>query len=227
MQFDERWTADHMDRVWADAAGLVASNPDAVLATGGRVIPVLMQLSRSVPIVIPGSSDPLGVGWVTSLARPGGNITGFTLFEISVVGKSLSILKQIAPAIVRVALIYNPDNPNSVFYRHTFEAAAGPLAIEPIAVPIHGLADIDRAVASLADQQNTAVLFPPDVTTVALRDEIVGLIARRRLPAIYSDPGFMRAGGLASYGPEAELLHHLLCRVEGPEVDEIIAEMRA
>jgi len=161
-----------------------------------------MQLSRSIPIVSPGASDPIAVGWATSLARPGGNVTGFTLFEISILGKSLTLLKQIAPAIVRVALIYNPDNPNTVFYRRTFETAAGPLGVEPIAVPVHGLADIDRAVASLADRQNTGVLFPPDVTTVALRDEVVALVARRRLPAIYSDPAFMKAGALACYGPD-------------------------
>ena len=87
VQFDERWTADHMDRVWAEAASLIAANPDVILATGGRVIPVLLQLSRSIPIVMPGASDPLRVGWATSLARPGGNITGFTMFEVSIFGK--------------------------------------------------------------------------------------------------------------------------------------------
>jgi|SRR5262245_1210424 putative ABC transport system substrate-binding protein len=202
LQFDERWTADHMDRVWAEAASLIASNPDAILATGGRVIPVLLQLSRSVPIVIPGASDPIGVGWATSLARPGGNITGFTMFEVSIFGKTLAFLKQIAPAIAHVAFIYNPDNPNAIVYRRTIEDAAGPLGIEPIAVPIHGFADIDRAVTALADWQNSGVLFPTDLTTVALRDEIVPLIARHRLPAIYSDPAFMRVGGLAFYGPD-------------------------
>ena len=202
VQFDERWTADHMDRVWAEAASLIASNPDAILATGGRVIPVLVQLSRSIPIVIPGASDPLGVGWATSLARPGRNITGFTSFEVSIYGKTLALLKQIAPAITHVAFIYNPDNPNTVIYKRTVEDAAGPLAVESIAVPIHGFADIDRAVAVLADRQNSGVLFPGDLTTIALRDEIVALIARQRLPAIYSDPAFMRAGGLAFYGPD-------------------------
>jgi putative ABC transport system substrate-binding protein len=202
VQFDERWTADHMDRVWAEAASLIASNPDAILATGGRVIPVLLQLSRSVPIVISGASDPIGVGWATSLARPGGNITGFTMFEVSIFGKTLAFLKQIAPAIAHVAFIYNPDNPNTIVYRRTIEDAAGPLGIEPIAVPIHGFADIDRAVTALADRQNSGVLFPTDLTTVALRDEIVTLIARHRLPAIYSDPAFMRVGGLAFYGPD-------------------------
>jgi len=202
VQFDERWTADHMDRVWAEAASLIASNPDAILATGGRVIPVLMQLSRSIPIVIPGASDPLGVGWATSLARPGGNITGFTSFEVSIFGKTLALLKQIAPAITHVAFIYNPDNPNTVVYKRTVEDAAGPLAVETIAVPIHGFGDIDRAVAALADRQNSGVFFPNDLTTIALRDEIVALIARYRLPAIYSDPAFMRAGGLALYGSD-------------------------
>jgi len=202
VQFDERWTADHMDRVWAEAASLIASNPDAILATGGRVIPVLVQLSRSIPIVIPGASDPLGVGWATSLARPGRNITGFTSFEVSIYGKTLALLKQIAPAITHVAFIYNPDNPNTVIYKRTIEDAAGPLAVESIAVPIHGFAEIDRAVAALADRQNSGVLFPGDLTTIALRDEIVALIARQRLPAIYSDPAFMRAGGLAFYGPD-------------------------
>ena len=202
VQFDERWTADHMDRVWAEAASLIASNPDAILATGGRVIPVLVQLSRSIPIVIPGASDPLGVGWATSLARPGRNITGFTSFEVSIYGKTLALLKQIAPAITHVAFIYNPDNPNTVIYKRTVEDAAGPLAVESIAVPIHGFAEIDRAVAALADRQNSGVLFPGDLTTIALRDEIVALIARQRLPAIYSDPAFMRAGGLAFYGPD-------------------------
>ncbi len=116
VQFDERWTADDMDRVRAEAASLVASNPDAIVATGGRVIPVFMQLTRSIPIVIPGAGDPLGVGWVTSLAHPGGNITGFTLFEVSILGKTLALLKQIAPAVARVAFFYNPDNPSTVVY---------------------------------------------------------------------------------------------------------------
>ena len=98
VRFDEHWTTHEMTRVRAEAASLVASNPDAILAIGGRVIPILVQLSRSIPIVIPGTSDPLGVGWVTSLAHPGGNITGFGGFELSVVGKSLEMLKLIAPA---------------------------------------------------------------------------------------------------------------------------------
>ena len=202
VRFDERWTADNMDRVRAEAAGLVASNPDIIVTYGGRVIPVFMRLTHSIPIVLPTASDPVGVGYAQSLARPGGNVTGFTGFELSILGKSLEILKQIAPAVVRVALIYNPDNSNSVHYRRISEAAAAPLAIEIIDLPIHNLADIDRVVTNLADRQNSGIFFLPDTTISALRDDVVGLVARRRVPAIYSEPFFVKLGGLAFYGPD-------------------------
>jgi putative ABC transport system substrate-binding protein len=164
VQFDERWTTDNMDLVRANAASLVASNPDVVVATGGRVIPLLMQLSHTIPIVIPGVSDPVRVGYVQSLARPGGNVTGFTSFDLSIFGKMLETLKRIAPATARVAFVFNPDNPITVFFRQAFEAAAGPLAIEPIIVPIHGIDDIDRAAAGLAQRHNAGAFFPPDLT---------------------------------------------------------------
>jgi putative tryptophan/tyrosine transport system substrate-binding protein len=111
-------------------------------------------------------------------------------------------LKQIAPAIVRVALIYNPDNPNSAHYRRISEAAAAPLAIEGIDLPIHSLADIDRAVTNLADRPNSGIFFLPDATIDALRDDVVSLVTRRRVPAIYSEPFFVKLGGLAFYGPD-------------------------
>jgi putative tryptophan/tyrosine transport system substrate-binding protein len=202
VQFDERWTTDNMDRVRAEAASLMASKPDAVIAIGGRVIPVLMQLSRSIPIVVPTASDPVGVGWIESLARPCGNVTGFAFLELSMFGKMLETLKQIAPATVRVAFMYNPDNPNTVYFRRSFETAIGPLAIEPAIVPIHELAEIERTLAGLADRGNAAVFFPPDVTLQALRADVVALVARHRLPAIYSDPAFPKMGGLAFYGAD-------------------------
>ena len=202
IQFDERWTTDNMDRVRAEAASLMASNPDAVVAIGGRVVPVLMQLSRSVPIVVAGAGDPVGTGWVASLARPGGNVTGFTMFELSMFGKTLETLKQIAPATVRVALVFNPENPNTVVYRRTLEEAAGPLAIEPVPTPIHGIAELDRAIASLAERRGTGVFFLPDVTVNALRAEAIALVGRHRLPAIYADPIFVKSGGLAFYGAD-------------------------
>jgi putative tryptophan/tyrosine transport system substrate-binding protein len=202
IRFEEHWTTDNMDRVRAEAAALVASNPDVIVTYGGRVVPVFMRLTRSIPMVLPSASDPVGVGWVQSLARPGGNVTGFTGFELSTLGKSLELLKKIAPAVVRVALIYNPDNPNSVVYRRIFEAASASLTIAPIDLPIHGLADIERAVTNLAEPGNSGLFFLSDATTNALRDGIVDLVARRRVPAIYSEPFFVKLGGLAFYGPD-------------------------
>ena len=202
VQFDEHWTTDNMDLVRTEAATLMASNPDVIVATGGRVIPILMQLSRSIPIVLPGGSDPVSVGYAETLAHPGRNVTGFAAFELSMLAKSLEILKQIAPAIVRVAMIYNPDNPNAAFYRRIFATASGPLAIEPVDAPIHGLTDIDRAITSLADGQPIGLFFLPDVTTNALRNEIVKLVAQRHLPAMYSEDFFVRLGGLAFYGAD-------------------------
>jgi putative ABC transport system substrate-binding protein len=202
LQFDERWTTDNMDRVRANAASLLASNPDVVVATGGRVIPVLLQISRLVPIVVPTAFDPVGIGWIESLARPGGNVTGFTTLELSIFGKMLEILKQIAPATTRVGLIYNPDNPNSVVFRRTVESFAGPLSVEPVDLPIHGLADIERAVARLADRPDAGILFLPDITVIALRAEVITLVGRYRLPAMYSEPFFVKSGGLAYYGAD-------------------------
>src|SRR5262245_11065835 len=198
--FVEHWTTDNMDRVRAEAAALVASNPDVIVTYGGRIVPVFMRLTRSIPMVLPSASDPVGVGWVQSLARPGGNVTGFTGFELETLGKSLELLKKIAPTVVRVALIYNPDNPNSIVYRRIFEAASASLTIAPIDLPIHGLADIERAVTNLAEPGNSGIFFLSDATTNALRDDIVDLVARRRVPAIYSEPFFVKLGGLAFYG---------------------------
>ena len=202
IRFDEHWTTDNMDIVRTHAADVVASNPDIIVTIGGRVVPVFMRLTRLIPVVLPYASDPVGVGYAQSLAHPGGNVTGFTSFELSMLGKSLEILKQIAPAIVRVALIYNPDNPNTAYYRRISHAASAPLALEVIDLPIHTLADIDRAVTNLADRGNSGIFFLPDLTTNALRDDVVGLVGRRRVPAIYSEPFFVKLGGLVFYGPD-------------------------
>jgi putative ABC transport system substrate-binding protein len=183
-----------------NAANLVELKPDVIVALGGRVIPILMQLTSAIPIVLPGSIDPVGTGWVKSLARPGGNITGFTLMEFSMFGKLLDLLKQIAPGIVRVGLVFNPDNPSSLVFRRQIATFAGPLGIEPIAFPIQGLTDIDRAIAALAEQPNTAVYFLPDITVQAMAPQVVELVRQRRLPAIYTDLPYVRLGGLAFYG---------------------------
>jgi putative tryptophan/tyrosine transport system substrate-binding protein len=202
VQFDERWTTDNMDVVRTEAASLMASNPDVVITTGGRVVPILMQLSSSIPIVLPGGSDPVRMGYAKTLAHPGGNVTGFALFELSTLGKSIEVLKEIAPAVVRVGLIYNPENPNSVIYKQTADEASGRFGFESIGFPIHALADIEHAAKSLADGQNGGIFFLPDVTTLGLRYEVVDLAARYRLPAMYSFSTFVKIGGLASYAAD-------------------------
>jgi putative tryptophan/tyrosine transport system substrate-binding protein len=199
IEFDERWTTDNMDLVRANAANLVELKPDAIVAVGGRVIPVLMQLTRTVPIILPGAVDAVGEGFIEGLARPGGNVTGFATMEFSVFGKILDTLKQLAPATSRVAMIYNPDNPSTVQFRRLFESFALPLSVQPIIAPIHGIADVERAIEALAKQPNGGVFFPPDFTTVALRDQVTAIVARLRVPAIYTDRVFVTSGGLASY----------------------------
>jgi putative ABC transport system substrate-binding protein len=199
IEFDERWTTDNMDLVRANAANLVDLKPDAIIAVGGRVIPILMQLTRTVPIILPGAADPVGTGYIESLARPGGNVTGFAIMEASVIGKILETLRQIAPATTRVAMIYNPDNPIAVNMRRLFESYALPLSVQPIIAPIHTIVDIERAIEVLAEQPNGGLFFPPDVTTSALRDQIIPIVARRRVPAVYTDRIFVTSGGLVSY----------------------------
>src|SRR3954468_21726480 len=122
VHFDERWTIDNMDLIRAAATNLVELKPDVILAVGGRVIPVLMQMTRSVPIVIPGGVDPVGRGWAQSMARPGGNITGFATMELSVIGKMMQLLKDIAPNIARVAFVGNPDNPEAAVFARSFRS---------------------------------------------------------------------------------------------------------
>jgi putative ABC transport system substrate-binding protein len=198
----ERWTSASMDLIRAGVTSILEWKPDAVVASGGRVIPVLMQMSRSVPIVDPGAIDPVGTGWVESLARPGGNITGFTFLELSLFGKMLEILKEIAPATARVGLIYNPDNPNAALYRRMIETFSKPLALDPIDLPIHGLADIERAITGLAERPDSSGFFLPDLTITALYAEVTALVARNHLPSIYSDPVFVKGTGLAYYGAD-------------------------
>jgi putative tryptophan/tyrosine transport system substrate-binding protein len=202
IQFDERWTGDDMNLIRTNAASLLELKPDVLFALGGRVIPVLMMKTSSVPIVFPSGGDPVGTGWVKSLARPGGNITGFSSFEFSVIGKMLEILLQIAPGTTRVAFIYNPNNRNAAFYARSFERFATPLSVMPIMAPMHGIAELEGTLENFAKAPNGALFFAPDITITALRDPFVALAARHRLPAIYSDPVLAKSGGLLSYSPD-------------------------
>jgi putative ABC transport system substrate-binding protein len=200
IQFDERWTVDNMDLIRSAAANLVELKPDAIIAVGGRVIPILMELTQSIPIIIPGGAEPVARGYVKSLARPGGNVTGFAIMEFSVIGKQLQTLREIAPHLTRVAMIYNPDNPAGASLARAFEDAARPLGVETVTAKIHGLADIEQAVAGVATNANGGIFIPLDVSLVGLAEQTVRIIEQRRLPAVYPERLFVEHGGLVSYG---------------------------
>jgi putative tryptophan/tyrosine transport system substrate-binding protein len=202
VQFDERWATDNMDSVRAEAASLVGLNPDAIIVNGDRVIPILMKLTRSIPIVVVGTSDPIASGAAESLARPGRNVTGFSVIEFSVFGKMLETLKRIVPGISRAGMMYNPDNPVGPTFWRSFDPIAKQLAVQPIDMPIHDPAEIERAIAKLATLSNGGVLLAPDLTTLSLRPQVLAIVARYRIPAIYSDRAFATDGGLVSYGAD-------------------------
>ena len=202
VQFDERWTTDNMDLIRSAVANLVELKPDAIVAVGGRVIPIIMRLTGTIPIVVPGGVDPVARGWVASLARPGGNVTGFAVQELSVVGKMLQILKEIAPNVARVATIYNPDNPSAAFVERSFVSASAALGIEPVVSQVHGLADIERAIAAMAARPNGGVFFPLDLTVQRFMEQTIAVVARHRLPAVCSERVFVAKGGLVYYGAD-------------------------
>jgi putative ABC transport system substrate-binding protein len=202
VQFDERWVGDNMDLIRSAATNLVELKPEVVLATGGRVIPILMELTRSIPIVVPGAPDPVERGYVKSLAHPGGNVTGFSQTELSVIGKMLQLLKEVAPQVSRVSLMFNPDNPATVLFARAFESAAAELGFEPTVTHVHGPADIEGAVAAVAARPNSGIFFPGDVTINALVSQTVEAVARHRVPAVYSDRSFAASGGLLYYGTD-------------------------
>jgi putative tryptophan/tyrosine transport system substrate-binding protein len=202
VQFDERWSTDAMDVVRADAASLVELKPDVILTSADRVIPVLMNLTSSIPIVVGATSDPIASGAAESLARPGHNVTGFSLIEFSMFGKMLEILKLMAPDITRVGMIYNSDNPVGATYQRWFGSSAKELGVQPINLPIHDAASIERAIAGIAEQPNGGILSPPDLTITIHRTQVVNLTERHRVPAIYTNRFFGGAGGLVTYGAD-------------------------
>src|SRR5262249_14590113 len=173
-----------------------------ILVAGRRAVSALQQATRSIPVIFAAFADPVEQGVVSSLARPGGNFTGFSNVEVSVIGKMLETHKEIAPKIRRVAFVFNPDNASAVYLSRSFPTLAAPLAIQPSVLPVHEPADIERAIATFAREPDGGVLFPGDVTTTIHRQLVIAQVAQSRLPAIYSDPAFVTSGGLMFYGPD-------------------------
>jgi putative ABC transport system substrate-binding protein len=183
------------------AKELAASQPDLILAHTTLVTAALQQQSRTIPIVFVGVSDPIGEGFVSSLARPGSNLTGFALYEASVAGKWIGMLKEIAPQLVRVGVIANPKVAYE-YWRRATEKLAPTLGVDVASHAVETTADIEHAIESLTQLPNSGLLLPPDYSTLAHRDLIIELAARHRLPAVYPERGWVAAGGLMSYGIE-------------------------
>src|SRR5262245_33326440 len=177
LRIDERWPADDMKRVQADASELINLKPDAILVGGRRALSVLQEQTQSIPVVFAGISDPVEQGIVASLARPGRNVTGFSSLELSIVGKMLELLKQIAPNITRAGFIFNPDNRTGVLLSRPFETLAAQFAIQPILLPVREPAEIERALDIFAREPNGGLLFPPDVTLYIHRQLVTAQIA--------------------------------------------------
>jgi putative tryptophan/tyrosine transport system substrate-binding protein len=203
VQIDYRYAAADVDRMGIFAKELVALQPDVLLGQTTGVVAALQREAKTIPIVFLIVSDPVGSGFVESLPRPGGNITGFINIEASLSGKWIEMLKEIVPRITRAGLMFNPATaPYMAFYQEPFEAAARLNGIEPIAAPVHTAADIERVFASLGNRPDTGLVLPPDVftTTKANLDLITSLAARTHLPTIYPYRYMVAAGGLISYG---------------------------
>jgi putative tryptophan/tyrosine transport system substrate-binding protein len=201
LQVDERWVADDMDRIRAYAADIASLQPEVIVLTAARMVPVLRGATGSIPIVFTAVSDPLGAGFVASLARPGSNVTGFSLIEYSIVGKLLEALKQVAPKVTRVAHMFNPDNPNSGAYFRAFQSAASPLGVTPMATPFHTPTEIKRAITTFASEPNGGLLLSPDATSLRYREMIFALALENNLPSVSTDRSYVSTGCLISYGP--------------------------
>jgi putative tryptophan/tyrosine transport system substrate-binding protein len=176
----------------------------SILAQGTPIVVALLRETLTIPIVFVGLADPIGSGFVASFARPGGNLTGLLLFEASITGKWLAMLKEIAPHLAHAAFVINPKTaPYYDYYLRAAQAAASSLAIELVLNPIeNAAADIERAIESFARVPNGGLVLPPDTNTIIHRDFIIGLAARHRLPAVYSDRLFVTAGGLICYSTD-------------------------
>jgi ABC-type uncharacterized transport system substrate-binding protein len=199
VQLDFRF-AGGPDRFSPLAKEIVAQQPDVIFAQTPGVVAAVKRETQTIPIVFANVSDPIGAGFVTSLARPGGSITGMQLFEASIAGKWLSMLKEIAPQLKRATLMGNPKTTAFDYFLQIVEAAAPSLELEVTASRVANAYEITRTIESLADAKDDGLVLAPDSTNLRNRDLIIGLAARHRIPAVYPERNYVLAGGLMSYG---------------------------
>ena len=201
VQIAYRWGGANLDRIRTYAAELVGLKPDVILAQTALVVAPLQRETRTVPIVFLQIVDPVESGLVAGLARPGGNLTGFTSFEFSTATKWLEILKEIAPSVTRVATILNPVQSPQVGILRAIETVARSVGVLLTAAGVSDAAEIERAVTDFARELNGGLIVVPNPVTIGHRELIIALAARHRLPAVYAYRYFVTDGGLISYGP--------------------------
>jgi putative ABC transport system substrate-binding protein len=202
VRVDVRWAGSNRASIRKHAAELAAFAPDVILAHGASTVGPLLQVTRTVPIVFPIAADPVGAGLVDSLARPGGNATGFMSFEYSLSGKWLGLLKQIAPTVTRVAVLRDASQGSGTSEFAAIATAAPALKVDVNPVNMRDAEEIERAVAVFARSPNGGLIITGSAAAFLYRDLIVELAARHKLPAVYFGRSFVAAGGLVSYGPD-------------------------
>jgi putative ABC transport system substrate-binding protein len=202
VRIDTRWATTDAAEIRRQAAELAALAPDVILAAGTSSAGPLLQATRTVPIVFTIVNDPVGSGFVNSLARPGGNATGFMLIEFSMGGKWLELLKEIAPSVRRVAVLRDASQGSAISMFAAIQAVSAPRGVEVIPIDMRSSGEIERAVETFARFPNGGLIPAASAAAVRYRDLIVKLADRYKLPAVYWDRFFVAAGGLMSYGPD-------------------------
>jgi putative ABC transport system substrate-binding protein len=199
---DFRSAGNNSERIRLYATELVGLKPDVIWTSGGLTLLSLKRATRTIPIVFTTVYDPVGSGYVASLAQPGGNITGFTLGEFSMGGKMLEVLKEVAPQVGRVAVILNLEQPSQVAMWRAIEPMAASSGVRLTATDVQDSADIGSAIEAFAREPNGGLIVLPNPITISHRELIVALAARHRLPAAYGFRVFVTSGGLVSYGAD-------------------------
>ena len=202
VRIDTRWAAGDADRFRRYGAELIALAPDVILASGGTGVGALLQATRTVPIVFTQTADPVGAGYVDSLARPGGNTTGFTQFEYGMSGKWLELLKEVAPRVTRAAVLRDATIPQGVGQFGAIQAVAPSFGVELRPIDVRDAGEIERGIAAFARSPNGGLIVVVGASAIGHRELITTLAARHRLPAVYPFRIFVTGGGLISYGAD-------------------------
>jgi putative ABC transport system substrate-binding protein len=220
LHIDYRWTSADVERIKPFAKELVALKPDVILAHSTPVTAALQRETTDIPIVFVVVSDPVGAGFVASLARPGGNISGFINFEESMGGKWLELLKEVAPAVKRAATMFNPDTAagGGGYFLPSFEAAGAALGVKPIAAPVRSPSEIEKVIGDLAREPDGGLVLMPDIFLLVNRKQVMTLAERHNLPVVYWLGAHAKEGGLLGYGPD----YHDLFRRSASYVDRIL-----